>query len=164
MSTPEKDLKRLNLLAIFHNILGGIVGFLSCYVLIFVAVGVGLLTLEAPEGKEGFSAFLSWIAIVGGLLCSVLGWGLAICIFLAARNLMRKRKYWFCFVMACVECALALFMAMYRLLPQMLGFDNVLPLMILILGILTIITLRKESVKAAFEQSACPIPAGEKRE
>jgi hypothetical protein len=117
----EEDIKQLDLLATFHYILRGFIGFFSCFPLIHVAMGVFMLIAVSPLGI---------IFVIMGLLFAGMGWTLAICIFIAARNLNRKANYKFCFVIACVECVLV---------P--LGT---------ILGIFTITALSKDSVKAAF--------------
>jgi hypothetical protein len=57
----------------------------------------------------------------------------ALFIFLAGRALAKRRRYWFAFVIACIECIF-------------LPFGT-------ILGVFTIIVLSRESTKQLFEPS-----------
>jgi len=55
---------------------------------------------------------------------------IAICILIAGRSLARQRRYWFAFIVACIECLF-------------IPFGT-------ILGVFTIIVLSREPVKALF--------------
>jgi len=127
MNTPEEDVKQLSMLATFHYVVGGITGFFSCLPLIHVTIGVLIIvgTLNGNNPAAG------WIFLIVGALFVTLGWTLAICILMVARNLNRKTHYRFCFFMACAEC---IFMP----------FGT-------ILGVFTIMALSKDAVKAAFD-------------
>ena len=127
MSSPEEDIKQIPLLSTFHYVLGGVTGFFSCFPLIHVAVGI----LSLLSGGIG-SAVFGLLFVIIGLSFVVLGWALAICMFITASNLKKKIRYRFCFVIACIECA---FMPLGT-----------------ILGVLSIIALSKDSVKAAFQE------------
>jgi len=130
MSNPEEDIKNLDLLATFHYVLGGIMGFFSCGPLVHVAMGVLMVTGNFPAPCQP-SASLGWFLIIVGSFFIVLGWTIAICMLVTARNLKRKTQHGLCFVMACMECIL-------------IPFGT-------ILGAFTIIALSKDSVKAAFK-------------
>ena len=62
------------------------------------------------------------------------GWTFATCVFLAGRNLARRRRYTFCLVMAAIMC---LFMP----------FGTVL-------GVFTLVVLMRPSVKPLFDGQA----------
>lgn len=92
---------------------------------------IGVVVTGAPPAA-GLVA-LPFI-IMGGTFC-ILGWTMAVCLLVAARNLQRRRHHGFCFAVACVACAF---------IP--LGTA---------LGVFTIIVLNRDSVKALF---AAPPP------
>ena len=64
----------------------------------------------------------------------LIGQAIAVCMILAGRFIARRKRYWFIFIMACIECAL-------------FPFGTVL-------GVFTIITLSRESVKTLFGVSS----------
>jgi len=171
MDNSEDNVKQLSLLSTFHYALGGAVGFvMSCF---FITAAAGTLIGFAvfligdvfPDVHWTSHLFLTLLIIVVAALFAGLGWTLAICMFAVARNLKRKTRYRFCFVMACVECIIfmlfgikfggiqfdgdgimmggTLFMAAY----------TVIALCGTALGAFTIFTLRKESVKNVFRKS-----------
>jgi hypothetical protein len=158
MTTPDKYIKRLNLLAIFHYILGGIVGLLSCAPLLFAVLGLILcLAGMRPEAhKGGFVVAFGLLFIIIGLVYAVLGWATAICMFITARNLKRKKRYRFCFGMVCLECIFVILLTLAIQIGVMTFKEpfGCLWLMLppLILGIFTIIALSKKSVRATFVQ------------
>jgi hypothetical protein len=143
--TMNQDLEHLRLLSIFHYVLAAVTALLSC--LPFLHLTIGLLaifspeTLNGPNGghdtREANLLFGSIFAIFGGT-CILLGWTMCVCIFLAGRNLARRR-YMFCLVVAGVMC-------------MMMPFGT-------ILGVFTIIVLVRPSVKLLFEprSDAAPI-------
>ena len=61
----------------------------------------------------------------------LIGQAIAVCMILAGRFIARRKRYWFIFIMACIECAL-------------FPFGTVL-------GVFTIIVLARESVKDVFK-------------
>ena len=128
MSNSEEDIKQLSLLSTFHYVLGGVTGFFSCFPLFHVALG--LLFLLVGIGGNAPSAIFGLVFIFVGSSIVLLGWTLAICMFIAASNLAKRTRYRFCFVIACIECVF-------------MPFGT-------ILGVFTIIALSKDSVKGAF--------------
>jgi len=127
------DSEHLRLLAIFHYVVSGLAVLFSFFPLLYSAMG-GFMLYAAhhpgPHNQEPPPAIVGWIFIVFGALFFLAGLAMAICILIAGRSLARQRRYWFAFVMACIEC---LFMP----------FGT-------ILGVFTIIVLSRESVKALF--------------
>ena len=84
------------------------------------------------HGSAAIPAFFGWLFIVLAGTMMILGFALAICIFLAGRSLACRRHYMFCLVAAGVECTF-------------MPFGT-------ILGVFTIIVLQKPSVKELFGQ------------
>jgi hypothetical protein len=125
---PQEE-QHLQLLAIFHYIVGGLAAFFGCFPLIHLTFGLAMVFGGFP-GNQAPPQFVGWLFIVLGGGLFVLGQSLAICIIIAGRFLARRRRYLFVFVVACCEC---LFMP----------FGTVL-------GVFTIIFLSRESVKSAF--------------
>jgi hypothetical protein len=121
------------LLAIFHYIVAGLAALFSFFPLFYAAFGVLMLYLAAHPGSqkgEPPPAFLGWIMIAFGSFMFLVGEALATCILLSGRFIARHRRYWFVFVMACIQCLFFPF-----------G---------IILGVFTIIVLSRSSVKELF--------------
>ena len=118
----EQDENHLDLLAVFHYVVAGLTALLSLFPLIHVAIGL-FLAVAADD-------FFGWFFIVIGSMFCVLGMTLAACIFMAGKCLSRRTRYWFAFIVACVQC---LFMP----------FGTVL-------GVFTIVVLSRPSVKRRF--------------
>jgi hypothetical protein len=122
--------QHLQLLAIFHYIVGGLAAFFACFPLIHLTMGV-VMVCGGFSGNQAPPAILGWLFIILGGGFFLAGQSLAICIIIAGRFLAQRRRYLFVFVIACCEC---LFMP----------FGTVL-------GVFTIVLLSRESVKAAFD-------------
>ena len=128
----NQDESQLQLISIFHYVVGGMMAFVACIPFIHVTIGIAMLMGLMDDGSSGEAppAFLGWIFIgVGGFIILV-GWTLAICLLIAGRSLSRRRHYTFCTVIAGIAC---IFMP----------FGTVL-------GIFTLIVLSRPSVKAMF--------------
>ena len=131
----EQDLQHLKLLAIFHYVVGGIIGLFACMPIFHFAMGLFLVFGSdsfIPQG-EGPPAIFGWFFVVIALVMILLGWAVAIIVLLAGNYLRQQTHHTFCLVVAAIEC---LFMP----------FGTVL-------GIFTIIVLMKDSVKQLFEDS-----------
>ena len=127
MTTDEQH---LDLLAVFHYIVGGLTGLLACFPLIHV--GVGLLFLRGGfEGPNPPPAVIGWVFVIVGGFFVLCGWLLAAAILVAGRNLKRRRARTYCLVVGALECML-------------MPFGT-------ILGVFTLIVLTKEPVQALFE-------------
>lgn len=129
--TQDED--HLRLLSVFHYVVGGLVGVLSLIPLLHLTMGVFFLVAPQVFSQHGNPppAFVGWIFIVLGCIAITLGWSLAGCILATGRFLAKRKRYGFCLVVAGVEC---IFMP----------FGTVL-------GVLTLIVLMREPVKALFE-------------
>ena len=131
----DRDTEQLNLLAIFHYVVGGLAALFSFFPLFYSVIG-GFLVYAAdhpgPNNQEPPPAFLGWMFIVLGAVFFLAGVIMAICILIAGRCLSRRKGYSSALVIACIECLFV-------------PFET-------ILGVFTIVTLSRESVKASFER------------
>jgi hypothetical protein len=130
----NQDAEHLRLLSIFHYIVAGLAALFSLFPLLYTTVGVIFIFVArqgTPKpGEELPPEFIGWIFAVIGSLLFLLGIAIAICILIAGGSLAKRTRYWFAFVMACIECLF-------------LPFGT-------ILGVFTIIVLSRESVKELF--------------
>jgi hypothetical protein len=130
----DQDAEHLRLLSIFHYIVGGLAALFSFFPLLYTTVGAIFIFVArhgtTGPGEEPPPEFIGWILAVIGSLLSLIGIAIAICILIAGRSLAKHTRYWFAFVIACLECLF-------------LPFGT-------ILGVFTIIVLSRESVKALF--------------
>jgi len=131
----EEDIRYLNLLSIFHIIVAGVVGLLSCLPLIDLFIGVPMLkdVPYALSQNEFFSqttlAPLVFILLPSGM--TVIGWMFAIAIALNGYYLKNCKWLNYCMIVSGVE---TIFMP----------FGTVL-------GVFTIILLAKPNVKSRFD-------------
>jgi len=138
----DRDTEQLNLLAIFHYVVGGLAALFSFFPLFYSVIGGFLLYVAAHpslNNQEPPPAFLGWIFIVLGAVFFLAGVTMAICILIAGRCLSRRRGYSFALVIACIECLFVPFGT--------------------ILGVFTIVALSRESAKALFERTQTATPA-----
>jgi hypothetical protein len=126
----NKDEEHLNLLAIFHYILGGLTALFACVPLIQMAFGLAILA-GAFEGSGAPPEFLGWLFVVFPACLAVFGWILAGCMIAAGRKLQTHRARTFCLVVAGFECVL-------------MPYGTVL-------GVFTIVVLMRDSVRELFE-------------
>jgi len=124
-----QDEQYLDVLAIFHYVIGGLVALFSCFPLIYVALGVALV-LGLLDGENGPPAIAGWFFILIPAIFILAGWTLAGCVIAAGRKLQQRKSHTFCLVVAGVEC---IFMP----------FGTVL-------GVLTILVLLKEPIRQLF--------------
>jgi hypothetical protein len=127
------DANHLRLLSIFHYVVGGIVGLFATIPVIHLAIGLSMVSGRFPTSPGSGPPpplALGWMFVIFASAFIVLGWALAICLFVAGTFLRRRRHYMFCLVTAGLACTF-----------QPFG---------LVLGIFTIIVLIRPSVKALF--------------
>jgi hypothetical protein len=125
--------QHLQLLAIFHYIVGGVAAFFACFPLIHLTIGL-VMVCGGFSGNQAPPAFVGWLFIILGGAFFLWGKVWRFALSLPADFLARRKRYPFVFVIACCEC---LFMP----------FGTVL-------GVFTIVLLSRESVKAAFNGAA----------
>ena len=130
----NQDAEHVRLLSIFHYIVGGLAALFSFFPLLYTTVGAIFIFVArhgtSKPGDELPPEFLGWIFAVIGSLLFLLGIAIAICILITGRSLAKHTRYWFVFVVACIECLFFPFGT--------------------ILGVFTIIVLSRETVKTLF--------------
>jgi len=138
----DRDTEQLNLLAIFHYVVAGLAALCSVFPLVYTALGVVFIFAErhgkVKPGEELPPEFLGWIFAVVGAVLFVVGIAMAICILIAGRSLALRKRYTFALVIACIECLFVPFGT--------------------ILGVFTIVTLSRESVRASFPKAIVQNP------
>ena len=128
----SRDDDNLNVLAIFHFVVAGFAVLVSLFPTVHLLVGIGLLSGFFTEPTDPFPyALIGWVFVIGASCWIVLGLVFSASMIGAGRCLRARRRYQFCLVMAGVAC---IFMP----------FGT-------ILGVLTILMLTKETVRAQFE-------------
>lgn len=133
---PSPDEQHLNLLAIFHYVVGAIGFVFACFPLIHVVIGI--LMIVNPAAMAGPQqtpppAFLGFLFAGIGVGLVLLGWAAAACTVISGRMLARRRHRMFSFVVAAILCMFAPFGT--------------------VLGVFTIIVLSKDSVKRLYGQA-----------
>lgn len=133
----SEEIKHLELLSIFHYVVGGIIALFSCMFFMHVFMGIAMLNGsffgESTSGELP-PPFMGWMFLIMGSGAILFGWITAIFIIVAGRKLKARKSRLFCIIVAGIEC-------------MFMPFGTVL-------GIFTLITLTKESVKELFEQNA----------
>lgn len=134
----SQDQEQLNLLSIFHYIVGALTILFSCIFLIYVGMGIGMV-VGAFDEKDPPPAFLGWVFIAVGAAIMLIGWTLGILTIVAGKKLRARTSRTFCIVIAAIQC-----------LNQPFG---------LALGIFTIIVLTRDSVTRLFaaNEQASPV-------
>ena len=139
-SAPD-DQQHLRLLVIFHYVDAGLTALFSCIFLFHVVMGLFMVfSPESMDGKSGGpppQAF-GWMLTCMGAAMFLGGQAMAVCTALAGRFITRRKRYWFIFVMACIQCAF-------------FPFGTAL-------GVFTILTLSRESVKSLFSDRMSNAP------
>lgn len=135
--TTNQDEQYLQILSIFHYVVGGLAALFACFPIFHLAMGLGMLTggfgPVPSDDKFPFQLFGLMFVIIP-LIIILCGWALAGAIIATGYFLSKRRKHTFCLVVAGVEC---IFMP----------FGTVL-------GVFTIILLVRPTVKALFEANS----------
>ena len=128
----KTDAEHLKLISVFHYVVAGMAALFACIPLIHLALGLLLVLTPGKFGPPSNSppAFLGFFFIVIAGFFILAGWTFAILVALNGRFLSQRRRYTFCFVMACVEC-------------MFMPFGTVL-------GVFTIMVLMRSTVKELF--------------
>ena len=124
-----QDEQNLDLLGIFHYVVGGMTALFSCMFFLHLALGIAILSGKM-DGKPQTPAVLGWLFVIIPSVFILCGWTLSTVMFLAGRRLRQRRSRTFCFVVGCMECIL-------------MPFGTVL-------GVFTLVHLNKESVQQLF--------------
>jgi hypothetical protein len=129
-----KDQEHLKLLAIFHYVLAGCSTCFSSMFLMHFFWGLAVLTgspFLGPAEKNPPPAPMGIVLMLIGGGIVLMGWSFAACLVFAGRSLTQQRRYVFCFTVAVLMCV----------------FCNPLGT---VLGVFTIITLMRPTVKELF--------------
>jgi len=138
----NQDEHHLNILSIFHYVVGGLTALFACFPIFHLIMGLSFLFGgfgPPPEEEFPFRIFgLMFTLIPAAIILT--GWVLAGFIAAAGYHMSKRKHYTFCLVIAGVECIF-------------IPFGTVL-------GIFTIIVLGRPEVKALFEtgEPAEPVP------
>ena len=130
MVAPVDNDEHLRLLAIFHYVVAGFTMLFALFPLIHFAVGWFLLHAPPDKNNEVPPAFVGWLFMGLGAGFFLLGQSFAACVVAAGRFITQRRRYWFVFVMACLQCGF-------------FPFGTAL-------GVFTIVVLSRPSVKQMF--------------
>jgi len=122
----KEDERYLQLLSIFHYVVGGLAACFACIPTIHLAIGIAMLVGAIDDAP----AFVGVFFVVIATFAILVGWTLAVCIIVAGRCLAKRKRYMFCLVMAAISCV---FMPIGT-----------------VLGVFTIIVLMRPSVKELF--------------
>ena len=127
----NKNRGYLKLLSVFHYVVGGLVAAFSLVFLIHTSIGLYLILAppnELPQSDANLPPdMFGWMFFITGLIILLIGLTLSVCLINSGRFLAKRKRYWFSFVTACIECFITPFGT--------------------ILGIFTIIVLSKDSVR-----------------
>ncbi len=132
----NKDLEQLNLLSIFHLILGILTSLASCVFLIHVTIGIAALNGKLDAKGSAPPPEFGWMFLIMGSLAFLGCLSIGILSIIASKKLKAHKSRIFCLVVAGIEC-----------LNTPLGT---------VLGIFTIILLMKEPVIQLFECQPLP--------
>jgi hypothetical protein len=124
-----QDEEHLNLLSVFHYVVGGLTALFSCLFLMHVAMGIAMLC-GGFEGENPPPRVFAWFFILFPAFFVLAGWTLAGFIVATGRKLKHRTSRTFCIVMAGIECML-------------MPFGT-------ILGVFTLVVLMKEPVTKLF--------------
>ena len=94
-----EDERYLDLLAIFHYIVGSITALFACFPLIHVTVGV-MMILGKFKGHNPPPQFIGWFFVLIGGCLILCGWALAIAVVVAGRKLKKRTSRTYCMVVS----------------------------------------------------------------
>jgi hypothetical protein len=130
---PSDDEEHLRLLSIFHYVVGALTALFALFPLIHFALGLFFfLAPPHPTSQQGGPppAIIGWFFMIFGGALFVLGECFAACVIAAGQFIRSRRRYWFVFGIACMQCAF-------------FPFGTAL-------GVFTIVVLSRPSVKQMF--------------
>ena len=134
-SATSKDEEQLRYLQIGHTVIAVITGLFSCMPLLHVGMGLAMILGGDSFFKDGSGKgpppFMGWLFVVMGSAFIAAGWTIATLVYLAGKNIARRRRHTFCVVVAGVACL-------------MMPFGTVL-------GVFSLIVLNRPTVKLLFE-------------
>jgi hypothetical protein len=97
---------QLDLLSIFHYVVGGLTALFSCIFLIHIAMGIAMLTGAFDGETAGPPRLFGLMFVIMPSVIILCGWTLAGMMIAAGRKLKRRVSRTFCLVVAGLECIL----------------------------------------------------------
>ena len=142
MHTRNQDTEHLRLLSIFHYVVAGLAALFALLPIFHFVIGIAMIGGwgDFPHQDPG-AELVGWMFVVFASAFILTGWVFAACLVFAGRYLAQRRRYTYCLVMAGMAC-------------MFMPFGTVL-------GVFTIITLVRESVKSLFEGDVAATPEPE---
>jgi hypothetical protein len=128
----DQDEQHLNLLSIFHYVLGGLTILCSFLLLVHIGAGIALVVGGFQEG-EAPPLYIGWFFIIIGSIVMLSSWVSGALMLVAGGKLRAHTSRTFCLVVAGLEC-----------MNFPLGT---------VLGVFTIIVLTKDSVIEMFDHT-----------
>jgi hypothetical protein len=137
MDESRQDRDDLLGLSLFHYLMSGFSVLTAITACAYVAVATYLPSPGTPAGFQAPAEGLTGIYIALRAVLIAGAAALAVAMLAAGRCISRRRRYRFCFCVACAECLL-------------IGFGT-------LLGVITIVVLRRPSVRRLFgvEADSC---------
>ena len=129
--TMNQDEQYLNLLSIFHYVVGALTALFSCIFIMHIVMGILMLT--GDFGDDAPPPIFAWFFVLIPSIFMLTGWTLAGFIIATGRKLKHRTSHMFCLVVAGCECLI-------------MPFGTVL-------GVFTIIVLMKDSTKKLFSSN-----------
>jgi len=127
----SNDREHLNLLGVFHYVVGGLTALFSSIFIIHIFMGLAIVSGSfGGDFSKGPPAQFGWFFVIFPGMIVLLGWTLAVCTIVAGRKLQLTKNRIFCLVIAAIQC-------------MFVPFGTVL-------GVFTIVVLMKDSVIAMF--------------
>ncbi|MDW7738945.1 MAG: hypothetical protein SCJ97_02655 [Bacillota bacterium] len=125
----EQEMRNLDLLGTLHFVLGALTAAFSFFPLIHFFIGIAILA-GGFNGGDQAPRVVGLIFVLLSLFIIILGLAMAVLIIISGVRLRQRRAYNFCLIISFIQCL-------------------IVPLGT-VLGIFTIITLSKDSVKELF--------------
>jgi len=125
----SQEEQNLNLLSTFHYIMGALTALFACIPIIHLVVGIAMFA-GGFNGGGIAPRNIAFIFIILAAVIILVGWVFAILIIICGSKLKQRRSYNYCLVIAFMECL-------------------IVPIGT-VLGIFSIVTLTRDSVKQLF--------------
>ena len=100
----NEDQNHLELLSIFHYVVGGIAALIGLFPILHLVLGLSMVTDGfGSSGNSGPPELFGCFFVLGALLAIGCGLTYAACVILAGRYLKQTSHYTFCLVMAAIS-------------------------------------------------------------
>jgi hypothetical protein len=132
----NSDLYHLELLSIFHYVVGGAMYLFGGILFFYFVRGLIIIftSVKSSSGEDSLGVLFCLIYVIFFIVI-VLYWTLATLIVKTGRGLAQLKSYKFCVIIAAIEC-----------------------IFVTLLGVLTVIVLLRPSVKELFNGTSVTLP------